>query len=360
MIAGRVSTILVLLSTIGCLNNTTNSSSSSSENSCSNEVIYDWDPVYQETKKYTHEISEYSQACVKKNLKLTDYEQGLDRRKRQNITCTPQNIGKVWLKASDNFYTYRNDRVLLELDGTTGQFRRITLGITSDTHSRGAGKPAFSRDLGCFYLREDHETELHNPQDYGKQLLLDLGSIGASSETVAPLEIYRYEFSSPNWRMVRFDQNEDISGIFCPYLLTPWEFCTYLRNGNSMYLPDLTEAQNTSLTNETILIQSEFNFTEISSESFNQVWNESLKSAVETSTLAFKYAPRMVVDVPTYLWESWRDYVMGNRPYMPDTSSISIKTICYPATRKVVYSDGSTGYIAGQACYDGDGNYTIQ
>lgn len=294
------------------------------------------------------------------NLTLTNYEQGLDRRRRHNITCTPQNIGKVWLKSANNFYSYRNDRILLELDGSTGQFRRITMGVTSDIHSAGAGRSSFSRDLGCFYLREDHETEPINPKDFGKQLLLDMGPNVASSEGTTPIEIFKYEISGTEWRMIRFDQNEDIDGSFCPYLLTPWEFCTALRNGNSYYLPDLDAATNASLTHEAILINSEFNFVTTTSTEFNGTWNNAVKDSVETYVQAFKYSPRIYVDVPDNIWEAWRDYVKGDRPYMPDTQRVSINSICYPATKKITYGDGSSGSIVGQACYDSSGNYTFQ
>ena len=360
MNAVRILLILVITAALGCLEKTTEQAPLSSTLSCSSEIMYAWDPVYGESKKYTYEINPITQTCVKKNLVLTNYEQGLDRRRRNNITCKPQSIGKVWLKAAGNFYSYRNDRVFLELDGSTGQFRRITTGVTSDIHSSGAGLPSFSRDLGCFYLREDHETEPINPQDFGKQILLDMGPIGASSEGTTPIEVFKYEVTGNDWRMVRFDQNEDIGGYFCPYLLTPWEFCTALRNGNSHFLPDLDSSTNVSLTSEAILIRSEFNFTSITATDFNNVWDNAVKNSVETYEQAFKYSPKTIVDVPNYVWEAWRDYVMGNRPYMPDTQNISITEICYPSVKQITYVDGSTGLISGQACYDSAGNYTFQ
>jgi hypothetical protein len=199
-----------------------------------------------------------------------------------------------------------------------------------------------------------------NPKDYGSQLLLDLGSNKASTEEVKPSEIFRYNKTGATWSMTRFDQNYDIDWSFCPESIVPNEFCTALRNGNPYYLPQPDAATQADLLQSAILIRSEYNWTETSKSEFESIWNQAEKSYVETPLQSFKYQPLTFVDVPDYVWDSWAEYVRGNRPAMPDVPTTRFESICYPAKKQVTYADGSTGTISGTACYDGSGQYSFQ
>lgn len=328
--------------------------------SCNTVVRYEWDEDHQETRKYTEYFNEVTKSCSQKRLPLTTFEQGLDYRRRNHIQCTPQTIPSVYLKTDGNFYSYRDGRIYLELNAATGQFRRISIGVTSDSHTAGAGKPSFSRDIGCFFVRTDIETEPVNPNDYGSQLLLDLGASKASTEEMKPSEIFRYATTGTTWAMTRFDQNYDIDWSFCPDSIAPWEFCTALRNGNPYFQPQLDPATEADLHQQALLIRSEYNFTEITQDQFDAIWGEAEKSYIETPLQSFKYQPLTFVDVPDFVWDAWAEYVRGNRPAMPDVYSVNFPAFCYPARKSVTYSDGSTGTIIGTACYDGSGQYTFQ
>lgn len=327
---------------------------------CDTSVKYEWIESSQETRKYTEYFNDITKSCSEKRLQLTTYEKGLDYRRRNQVQCLPQPTALVWLKADANFYDYRNGRIFLELDASTGQFRRISIGTTSDGHSSGAGKSAFSRDLGCFYVRTDHETEPVNPRDYGTQLLLDLGPRKASTEEVKPSEIFRYTKTGTAWQMTRFDQNYDIDYTFCPDSLVPWDYCAALRNGTPYYQPNPDAATQADLLEQALLIRSEYNFKEISKSEFDAIWKAAEQGYVETNLQSFKYSPLMAVDVPDFVWDSWADYVRGVRPTMPDAYSVNFPAFCFPANKQVTYADGSSGTITGTACYDGNGQYQFQ
>src|SRR5262249_28270701 len=155
----------------------------------------------------------------------------LDLRKRAKVECKPQPLGSVYLRADGNFYWPRNGNVWIALEAS-GEFRRLTVGQDRN------GRLTFSRDLGCWYARTDAEPEPVNPRDYGSQILLDLGPVAASTEPVRPIEIFRYSHSGISWQMTRFDQNSDADYSFCPYLMSPPEYCSALRNGNPYFEPE--------------------------------------------------------------------------------------------------------------------------
>lgn len=46
------------------------------------------------------------------------------------------------------------------------------------------------------------------------------------------------------------------------------------------------------------------------------------------------------------------EHMKGTRPYMPDVSSNRMPPICYQGERDVILSDGSTGKVYGEICYE--------
>lgn len=321
--------------------------------SCDTGVKYSWDEVHQETLKTSEYLNSITNTCNQKRLQLSNYEKGLDVRKRAKAECKPQPLGSAYLRADGNFYGPRNGNVWLALEAT-GEFRRLTLGKTAD------GRPAFSRDLGCWYARTDSEAEPVNPRNYGSQLLLDLGPMAASTENVRPLEVFTYTKLGSTWITTRFDQNYDIDYSFCPESLVPWEYCTALRNGNPYFEPNnLDAATKTDLVAQAIAIRSEFNYTETSKAAFDQAWNQAVSSQAESSIQSWMNAPTTFVDVPDYVWSAWRDYLMGLRVAMPDAYAVNIPTFCYKTIKTVTLSDGSAGFVSGEACYDGNGGYVF-
>jgi len=347
---GRLFLIMLMLASFtGCQSKPGEPSAAQAE--CDTSVKSAWDDVNQETRKTTEYWNSVIGACSQKRLQLTNFEKGIDLRRRANVTCRPQVIASAWLKADSNFYDYRNGRVFLELDSVTGQFRRLTLGETS------SGRPTVSKDLGCFYVRTDQETGPVNPQDYGSQLLLDLGPVSASTEPFRPIEIFKYTRVGGAWQMLRFDQNFDADYSFCPESLVPWEYCTALRNGNPYFEPDLDAVTKTDLLQQALLIRSEHNFAEITKAEFDQLWSQVEMDNIEGPIQSWKYSPTTFVDVPNYVWGVWRSYIIGDRPVMPDVYAVNLPMLCYPARKQITYIDGSTGYISGTACHDGAGGY---
>lgn len=307
-------------------------------------------------KKYEEYWHEGLESCVTENRALTTWEESLEKRRRNSVSCEPQyGIPTLYLKSANNYYSYRNGKIFLELNSDTGQFRRLILGEQEN------GEGVFIREIGCFYQREDVEVEPVNPQDYGKQLLLDL-ELAASSKSLHPMEIYRYHESSPgNWEMTRFDQNDDIDWTFCTPDSLPWGFCDYLRNGNIFYYPDdPSPVKQTQLKAEAILIRSEYNWVEISESEFSSLWNFHASSSDELGAEAnFKYGVIGIPDVPLYVHRAWRDYLMRERPAMPDAYSITVPYICYDAQREVVLNSGDTSLVDGEVCYE-DGEYVFR
>lgn len=256
-------------------------------------------------------------------------------------------------RADGNFYGPRNGNVWLALE-PSGQFRRLTLGEDRD------GKPTFSRDLGCWYARTDMETEPVGPRNYGSQILLDLGPMAASTEHVRPLEIFNYTRSGASWQMTRFDQTYDADYLFCPYSLSPFEYCSALRNGNPYFEPEtLSAATKADLLNQAMMIRSQYNFVDVSASAFDSAWDQAANTFVESPIQSWKYSPTMFVDVPNYVWDAWASYVRGELPTMPDAFAVNLPAFCYSAVKQVTFSDGTTGFVSGTACYDGSGQYNF-
>ncbi len=291
-------------------------------------TYYEIDKTTDEMRKYNEVFNVESGQCQRQFIELSQYEKGLDSRRRNKVKCTPQpQVGNVQLVAANNYYDYRNGKLYLELDGSTGQFRRLYIGEGKGTHYQFGdldGRAVFSRDLGCFYEREDFETEPVSPKNYGKQILLDL-ELAASTDYVTPIEIFRYERIGSNWEMVRFDNIADWTWEFCPESSVPWDYCTSLRDGNMMFYPDLGVPTQEALLNEAKLIRTHYNFVEITQETFDAAWSDHEKGTSEVAQGGdWKYLTVAFPDVPPFIDRAWRDYLMRNRPAMPDTNGVGI------------------------------------
>lgn len=217
------------------------------------------------------------------------------------------------------------------------------------------GKPTFTRLQGCFYQRTGQGVDAL----YGNQILLDSEITKIkSSEVFDPWEIYQYTETANSMEMTRFDASSDWDYRFCPELLTSWGYCDLLRNGNIYYYPVLTVGQMQSLLDEALLIRRQFNFIEISKNSFESLWSSAESTYTESGRNNWKYMVNGLVDTPPYVDQAWRAYLIGARPYMPNVSSGLMPPVCYEGERAVTLSDGSTAYIQGEICYE-NGVYTF-
>lgn len=297
-----------------------------------------------------------SLGCMTDPVPLTQWEKSTNKRFDTKIKCTPQTgLLTSWLKTNGNYYSYRDSKIFVELNSSSGEARRLIIGEMPD------GSPSFQRQVFCYYLRTDIETEPVNPQNYGAMLLFDL-ELSSSSNLVIPMEIYNYQTAGNDIYLTKMDTNT-VDWTFCPADSTPWGFCDALRNGNEMFFPeDPSAAVQAQLRAEAILIRSEFNFSKISKSEFEAVWNSAVVTATEVGTSKFidlgglwKYTVSPYFDEPLYVGREWRKYLRRERPSMPDVasaSSMQVPYVCYDAVKRVTYSDGSTGLITGEACHN--------
>ena len=257
------------------------------------------------------------------------------------MTCTPQpQFQTRSLVSANNFYQYSNGKVYLDLDSATGIFRRLILAEGKN------GTPVYTRLQGCFYQRPS--------TIYGDQLLLDtLSTKTASSQNFDPLEIFTYTQAAPNSiEMVRFDDSADWDERFCNDLDTPWGYCDLMRNGNDLLYPVLSPSQKAAMTNEAKLIRQMYNYVTVSKATFEALWGEPGKRRVESVRENYCYEVQAIVDTPQYIWSSWRDYVMNNRPTPPKMSSSRAPIVCFQGQRQVTFANGVDGYLNGEVCYD--------
>ena len=293
-----------------------------------------------------HKWNEYSISgqCFTDNMALTQWETTTEHRRIHNVHCTPQSLTTT-LVSANNYYDFRNGRIYLDLNGSTGEYRRITLAEGKD------GKQVYTRLQGCFYVRND--------ATFGQQLLLDAIDT-ASSQAADFMEIFTYTTTATTLESVRFDDSGDWDYRNCPYLDTPWGYCDLLKqNGNIMYFPNnLTAAQQASLLAEAILIRRQFNYATVSSSSFESVWSNPGLGRVEESREDYKYATAAIVDIPNFIDQAYAAFIRGERPTLPDISSLRIALICYDGKRNVILNDGSSSTIFGQICYENN-QYTF-
>jgi len=285
--------------------------------------------------------------CFTEPRPLSNWETSLERPKTD---CVPQpQFASRSLASANNFYSYRDGKVYLDLNAETGTYRKLTLGEDKK------GKATFTRLQGCFYQRTGTGVDV----SFGNQLLLDTDMASlASSEHFDPMEIFRYDETPTTLSMTRFDSTEDWDYKFCPYLDTPWSFCTLLRNGNIMFWPTLAPADQTALKNEALLIRTQFNYDAVPLSTFESKWTSVPAQRVESGRDNWKYAVVHIVDTPRYKDEAWRDYLMGNRPTMPDVTSPSIPPVCYHGSQTVTLANGGQGKVYGEICYE-NGVYTF-
>ena len=289
--------------------------------------------------------------CWTDNVALTQFEKTEEKWNKNHVTCTPQpSFVSRTLVLAGNFYTYSDGKGLLDLDASTGVFRRLILG--EDVN----GRPTFTKLQGCFYTRTGAGVDIA----YGKQLLLDTTiSKVVSSQYTDIAEIFTYTELGSDVNMVRYDESADWNYRFCPELSTPWSFCAKLRDGNDMYYPVLSAADQTAMLNEALLIRKTFNYTAMSKSSFDSQWKNVELTRTEKMLEDLKYHVIHTVDTPRFIDQAWRDYVMGTRPTMPDTSSTRMPLVCYPGFQNITLANGSTGRTYGEICYE-NGVYSFQ
>lgn len=344
---------LIFFIVCGCKSDSTESPNSSTQ-SCRGEYTVT-DPTSGLVTARYNEYQVTSLGCVTDKMSLTTFEKQELNRSQRNITCKPQGIPSVTLISKNNYYTPRNDSIYLDLNSTTGIFRRLIVGKAAN------GTPLFQREIGCWFYREDNVAESWGPNvDFGKQILLDLEEASSSLE-VHPMEVFRFDKSGANWSMTRFDQNEDIDYTFYNPDGVPLQYCAENRNGNYMYYnPNLSAATMAALTAQALLIRSEFNYVEIAKSAFEQKWTNAISTAKEFGTAEaiknnykFEFGISGLPDVPFYVDRTIRSFIRGESEQMPQMDSSRLPPICYHGKKTV----GSLE-VWGEVCYV-NGVYTF-
>lgn len=295
-------------------------------------------------------------ACLTDKIALTNYEASAESRRKRNVACVPQTtLPSMSLKASTNYYAYRNDRYYLDFDSSTGIFRRLTLGEDQN------GNVVFQRDLSCFYARTDQENEPVNPQNYGQQLLLDFSNFPASSADFVPNEIFSFTSDAGgNWYFTRYDDVADWDFTFCPERTVPNSNCAAMRNGNLYFYPTLDPSTQTALLVEAKLIRTQFNFSEITKADFQSLWDSLDKNGRELQQCGdWRYYTNHVVDAPKQYDWNWRRYLMRLDSAMPNVAAPpQLPSVCYFGSKIVNLVGGATGRVLGQICFS-NGAYTF-
>lgn len=341
--------LTALLLCVAACKESEKTTSSTPPSSCRGE--YSEKDQYGIVRKRFNEYAVQGLGCVTDNVALTTFEKQEAQRFDRHIQCIPQNIPSVTLISKNNYYSPRNDSIWLDLNAQTGIFRRLIVGQTA------SGVPLFQREIGCWFYRSDNVLESYGNRDYGDQILLDLEEASSSLE-VHPMEVFRVTKSGGNWDTVRFDDPTGVDWTFCPES-SPWNYCTALRNGNYYYYPDnLTAAQMDALKAEALLIRSQYNFVEIGSNDFESKWTSTIGSAKEFGTpeaiknnYKFIYGISSLPDIKPYIDRTWRSFLRGEYPQMPDTDSVGFPLICYSGLRDIVLDSGAFAVIRGEICY---------
>lgn len=346
----------------GCIETETTATGSSTAASCKGEysVKDSSGLVRQRFVEFQSQLG-----CLTDPVPLTQWELSLNKRFDTKVKCTPQpDLPSMYLKSNGNYYSYRDSKILIELDSSSGQARRLIIGEMPD------GSLSFNRQIFCYYLRTDLETEPTNPYEYLSMLHFDL-ELSASSNIFSPHEMYNYQIVGNDLHLKKMDDNTGVDWTWCP-ISTPIGFCDYLRNGNEFYFPpDPSAVVQAQLRSAAILIRSELNMTKISAQEFNSSWDSSIASGIEFGTPNYikaggkwKYLVNSIWDEPLFVGRSVRDYMRRDplQPFMPDlawASTFQFPYVCYQAEKEVTYTDGSKGTISGEACYDSAGQYSF-
>jgi len=335
-----IMTVLIYV-TVGCVEEEKKEPLSKTQSPSDCRGIYYERNKYGELKKFKQWWNKSANACYTENLALSRWEETSEKWDKNKVKCKPQpQFYSRSLVSANNYYQYRNGKDFLDLDASTGIFRRLTIGEDDDGTSEtdNDGTPTFKRWQGCFYQRTGQGVDAI----YGHQILLD-GDFSKikTSEYFNPMEIFSYTESTTSIEMVRFDSSSDWDWKFCPELSTPWGYCDLLRNGNIRFYPSLSTSEQANLLSEALLIRRQFNFNIILKSNFDEIWN-----IIETThkeiglfkentnhTWNFKYIVNGLVDTPLWVDQAWREYIMGNRQRMPDISSNQMPSICYTESR---------------------------
>lgn len=358
--AKKVLLFMIFLMVLSCNEDTEVTSRPTNQKECRGE----WNTTDSQgnLKKYKETWNSYAKECFRENIPLSQWEKSLEKRKKHDVQCTPQvDIPNLWLRSSNNYYSYRNNRIFLELDASTGEARKLIVGELDN------GEKSFKREIFCFYIRTDIENEPVNPHNYGDMILFD-SELGASSRSFHPMEIYNYETLPNGFSLTMMNNNHGVGWTWCPTRKTPWGFCDELRNGNIMFYPDDPDATTQDkLLAAAKLIRSEYNFIEITQKDFESVWKETVSNdIIEVGTQDYieyggtwKYMVTTIFDEPLFIGRAWREYLRGDRPYMPDVagaSSMGMPYVCYQTKKEVTLDSGERAFIDGEACYE-DGVY---
>jgi hypothetical protein len=278
-------------------------------------------------KKY-NEFEVKPGVCWVQSVPLTRWEATEEGWKANKYKCAPvADLSSMTLIASENFYTYRDEKMLIDLDAETGIYRKIFIGTSKEkalVYDRGVRtitateSPVFRREQGCIFKRTGEGAD----SSYGTQILLDTEKY-ISNEYFVPFEIYKIEEETQNSiKLKRFDNTSDWDEKFCPELSTPWGFCDFLKNGDYMYYPLLTEVEKNLMLSEAIKIRSEFSFRKGKKEDFELLWANLPNTHFEAIRTDWVYEVDFLVDTPPWIDLAWRDYVMGKRPRMPVRGSM--------------------------------------
>lgn len=352
----------LLLCTTACNEENTNTQASETSANCRGE----WTEKNEAglvIKRYEEYWHSGMKACVTENRTLSQWEKSILKRYNHNVQCSPQpDLPTMWLRSSNNYYTYRNNRVYLHLNSSTGEAARLIIGEMPN------GKTSYSRQVFCYFVREDIETEPVNSYDYGAMILFDLEE-GASTSVLHPMEIYNFTETPTDFLLTKMDDNTGVDWTWCP-TGTPIGFCDYMRNGNEFFYPPAPDAATQAqLQAAAILIRSEMNFIKISENEFNQKWNSIVGVELEVGTWDFieagalwKYLVTEQFDEPLFIGRAWRRYLRGEDPFMPDVqwaSNFQVPFICYNTKKEVIINNGSSAWIDGEACFvDGQWEFT--
>ena len=269
------------------------------EASCRTEPWRQYNSTYDEYRKYREVWYAAIGKCVVESVPLSNWEQGLERMRKSDHNCLAQpTVPTISLKSINNGYPFRDGRILLSLNPATGMFRRISFGEAAD------GSVTSSRDTGCFLEREGY-------------LFLELGAVGASDEGTPSSELFRFSVSGASWSLIRQDDNEGLDWTFCPTYNTPWTSCTALRIGGTPYFfPEVDAPTQASLLAEALDIRSSFQFSELPSGEFEEVWSTAESIYKNSLRQSWRLSPIQHFD-PPYTMPLWEDFVKGLRPVPP-------------------------------------------
>lgn len=261
-------------------------------------------------KKYNQ--YELNGNCLTDNISLNRLETTKEAWTKNNVQCTPQvGFSSRTLVSANNYYTYRNGRIWLDLNSDTGVYRRIVL--TEDQN----GNATYSVLQSCFYYREGQGQDAA----YGKQILLDTNVQKIiTNQAFDPAEVFKILENGSNINMIRWDDSADWDYRFCPYLSVPLGVnCVLLQvDGNEFYWPILTVQQQNDLLYEAIRIGKEFNYSLTSKTVFESLWADVNKTRKDTDYSDQKYHVIHITDTPVAYDQSWMQFLRNERPWMPN------------------------------------------